>query len=67
MKYNTEMEGTRVIQILRLEDTGFGSETWEIVAMKSFGPGMVEHAFNPRKQRQADFLVQSQPGTQSKF
>ena len=41
--YNPEMEDKHVIQILRLEDTGFWSRSWGIVAIKSLGPGMMVH------------------------
>lgn len=32
--------------------------------MKYFGPGVMVHTFNPRRQRQADLYVQDQPGTE---
>jgi len=55
MNYNPETESTTVIQILRLEDAG--SRPRGIVTMKSLGPGMVVHAFDPRRQRQAELGV----------
>ena len=74
VNYNPEMEGTPVIHILRLEDTGFWPESWHgitwlfwswgIVAMKSLGPGKVVCAYNPRRCRKADLWVQGQPGTE---
>jgi hypothetical protein len=64
MNYNSEMEGTLVIQISRLEDTGFWSRLKSIVFIKRFGPGKIVHTFNPKRQRQADLWLQSQPGTE---
>lgn len=66
MNYNPEMEGTPVIQILRLEDTGLLSwiltwRSWDTVTVKSLDPGKEVCAFNPRRQRQADLWVQGQP------
>jgi hypothetical protein len=58
------MQGTRVTQILRLEDPGFWSGSWATVAVKSLGPGMVVYTSNPRRQSQVDFSIQDQPGTE---
>jgi hypothetical protein len=41
MNYNPEMEGTLVIQILKLEDTSFWSGSWGIVTINSLDPGKV--------------------------
>lgn len=38
-------------------------KSWGIVAMKSLGPDKVVNTFNPRRLRQGDLWVQSQPGT----
>jgi hypothetical protein len=43
MNYNPEVEDTHVIQILRHN----GHEK-----LRPLGSGMVEHTFNPRRQRQ---------------
>jgi hypothetical protein len=48
------MESLDMIQIWRLEDSGFWYGSWSIVAMKSLGPG--------KKQRQADLWIQGQSG-----
>jgi hypothetical protein len=56
--------GTPLIQVLRLEDTGFWPRSWGIVAMKSLGPDKVVHTFNPRSLRQIDLWVQDKPGTE---
>ena len=66
MNYNPQMEDTPVIQILRLENIGFWSGSWGIVAMKRLGQDKVVHIFNPRRQRHADFPVLGQ-SRQSKF
>lgn len=54
MKYNPEMKYLPVIQILKLEDTGFWSRSWGIVDMKSLGPGKVVYSINSSRKRQAD-------------
>ena len=61
MNYNLEMEGTRVIQIFILEEIVFYLNLEKKWPRKALGPGMLVQAFNPRRQRQADFWVQSQP------
>jgi hypothetical protein len=48
VKYNSEMEGTPVIQILRLEDKHLWSTSWDKVAMNSLALGKTVHTFNPR-------------------
>ena len=59
---NPKLEVSPVIEVLWLEDKFLtwilAWRSWGIVAMKSLGPGKVVHAFNPRRQRQADLWVQ---------
>jgi hypothetical protein len=50
MNNSLENGGHTLIQILELEDIGCSG----IMAMKHLGPGMLVHAFNPRRQRQGD-------------
>ena len=51
INYNLKMGCTLVVQILRLEDTGFRPRSSEIETMKSLGPSMVLYTFNPRIQK----------------
>jgi hypothetical protein len=52
MNYNLELEGSPVIQILRLEDTSFwagldlGMEILRHSGHENLDPGKVVHAFN---------------------
>lgn len=46
MDCNPEIDSTPVIQSLRLEDTGFWSRSWGVVAKKRWGPGKVVHTFH---------------------
>ena len=60
MNYNSEMEGTPVVQISRLLTQILTWRAWGIVTMTCLNPGKVEHTFNPRRLRQADLWVQDQ-------
>jgi hypothetical protein len=59
--YHPELEGSPVIQILRLEDTSFwpgsGTEILRHSGHESLGPDKVVHTFNPRRLRQGDLRV----------
>lgn len=48
--HNVEMDGISLIQLLKLEDTGFWPESWGTVALKILGLGMVVHTYYPRIQ-----------------
>ena len=58
------VEGTLGIQVFKLEETGFWSQSWEKITMKTLGPGIRVHTFNARIQIQADLWIQGQPGTE---